>query len=304
MRAIARQLKRSVSTISDELKRNKVKGRYDAKKAQHKTYVRRQNAKYQGKKIVEQPRLQAFVEELLYDDQSPPAIAGRLKQHHQKLPSVSKESIYRYIKSPYGRRLEYYREKKRTKRRGRRPRRGIFDGRTFIDERPQSINDRKRVGHAEGDFIVSGKSGHGILLVIVDRKLRVVALEQILKPTLQTVTRACQRVKKRYPEWKSMTTDNDLLFQHHKTLEKKLGITIFFCHPYSSWEKGSVENANKRIRRDIPKGSDLSRYSKRFVRLLEEKLNRRFLKCLHYATPAEVLAAYRKQKRRRSARKK
>lgn len=250
---------------------------------------------------MEHARLRTFVEENLYDDQSPPAIAGRLKRQPKKIPSVSKDSIYRYIKSPYGRRIEIYREKKRTKRRGRRPRQGMLDGRIFIDQRPQSINDRKRVGHAEGDFIVSGKSGKGILLVVVDRKFRNSFLELILKPTLAAVTRACLRIKKRYPEWKTITTDNDLLWQHHKVLEKKLGIKIFFCHPYHSWEKGSVENTNKRIRKDIPKGSDLSRYSKKYIHSLEEKLNRRFMECLGHLTPAEVLAAYRKQKKHRSA---
>lgn len=248
--------------------------------------------------------MQDLVEELLYDDQSPQAVAGRLQRHHQKIPSVSKESIYRYIKSPYGRRLEHYREKKQTKRRQRRPTRGVLDGRIFIDKRPQSINDRKRVGHAEGDFIVSGKSGAGILLVVVDRKLRVAFLEQILKPSLKAVTRACVRIKKRYPEWKTMTTDNDLLFAHHLILEKKLGIIIYFCHPYSSWEKGTVENTNKRIRKDIPKRSDISRYSKYFIRSLEAKLNRRFLKCLDYHSPSEMLASYRKQKQRRCVVKK
>ncbi|QQR54385.1 IS30 family transposase [Candidatus Peregrinibacteria bacterium] len=90
-----------------------------------------------------------------------------------------------------------------------------------------------------------------------------------------------------------MTTDNDILFQKHKELEKLLGIKIYFCHPYHSWEKGTVENTNKIIRKDIPKGSDISKYSKAFIQRLEEKLNRRPLKCLNYLTPKEALLVHR-----------
>lgn len=286
---------RAVSSISDELKRNKVRRSYDAKKAHHKAYVRRKYAKYQGMKIVGSGVLREFVEKGLYDDQSPEAIAGRLKHQEKKLKSVSKNSIYRYIESVYGRRIEAHRKKKKARQR-RRPRaKKTLDGRTFIDKRPAYIDRRKRVGDGEGDFIVSGKTGTGILFVVVDRKARAAFLEQILLPSQAAVTLACQQIKGRYPGWKTMTTDNDLLFQHHKKLEKVLGIRIYFCHPYHSWEKGTVENVNKQIRRDIPKGSNISRYSKRFIRKLESKLNRRPLQCLRYKTPAEVLKENRKK---------
>lgn len=301
MRNIAKELGRSVSTLSDELKRNLVKGKYVARKAQHKAYVRRRRAKYQGKKIVEHLPLREFVEDRLYDGQSPLMISGRIKHHEPHLPDVSKDSIYRYIGSVYGRRIEYYREKRRPKWRRHQSPRATWLNRKFINERPQTINARQRVGDAEGDFIVSGKSGTGILLVVVDRRHRVTFLEQILKPSTAAVTRACLRIQKRYPEWRTMTADNDILFQHHETLEKKLNITIYFCQAYHSWEKGTVENTNKRIRKDIPKSSDISRYSKRFIRALEAKLNRRIMRCLKYRTPDEMLERYRKRKKRRGA---
>ena len=290
---------RAVSTISDELKRNAVKGAYDARKAQQKSYVRRRNAKYQGKKIALHFPLRKFVEDRLMDDQSPYAIAGRLRKREKDLPSVSKESIYRYIRSPYGRNIEIHRQTKRPRKRGRRTKQQQLDGRTFIHERPQHINKRTRGGHAEADFIVSGKCGHGILLVVVDRKMRVSFLEQILVVSIKNVHKAFLRIQKRYPEMKSFTTDNDILFRHHKKLEKLLGIKIYFCNPYHPWEKGAVENVNKYIRKDIPKGSDLSRYSKKFIASLEEKLNRRAMKCLDYATPQEMLEAFRERKKRR-----
>lgn len=296
MREIARELGRSVSTISDELKRNRVRGRYVAEKAHHKAYVRRLKSKYQGMKIVKHPVLQKLVEKELYDDQSPEAIAGFLKNQQRKLESVSKNSIYRYIKSVYGRWIEYHRNKLKRKRRRKKTRTKPWKDRVFIDKRPRKISLRRGLGHTEGDFIVSGKSGKGVVLVAVDRKLRVTFLEQILKPTCTNTMRACQRIKKRYPEWQTMTTDNDLLFQHHKELEEKLSIKIYFCFPGHMWEKPSVENANQYIRRYILKSSDISKYSKRFIRNLEEKMNRRIMKVLKYQRPHELLEAYRKQK--------
>ena len=252
-------------------------------------------------KIARHRPLRDFVETLLYDDQSPRAISGRLTYRQRILPPVSKDSIHRYIKSPYGRRIEYHRN--RMKRRGRRapPRTKPWTDRTFIDQRPAYINTRRRVGDAEGDFIESGRSGKGRLLVIVDRKIRAVFMEQLIVLSLPAVTEACLHIKDRYPEWRSMTTDNDILFQHHKELEGILGIKIYFCHPYHSWEKGSVENANKYIRRYLPKGSDISRYSKRFIRRIAYKLNQRIMAVIHYRTPQECLKRYRKQKKRRCA---
>lgn len=298
MRGIAEELGRSVSTLSDELKRNKVKGRYAAEKAHHKAHVRRHEAKYQGMKIVQRHKLQDFVEKELYDDQSPEAIAGRLITHERKLPYVSKDSIYRYIKSPYGRWIEYHRSKIRRRRRRKKPRTKPWKDRVFIDKRPLSIKARLHVGHAEGDFIVSGKSGKGIIMTAEDRKLRVTFLEQIPEPTSPNVAKACLRIKQRYPEWKSMTTDNDILFQHHKELEKKLHIKIYFCFPGHMWEKPQVENANGYIRRYILKSSDISRYSRRFIKKIEERMNRRYMKVLKYRTPQELLDAHRKHKKR------
>ena len=209
--------------------------------------------------------------------------------------------IYRYIKSPYGRRIEYCRSKRNKKRRKHKPRTKPWKDRVFIDKRPKYINARKHVGDAEGDFIVSGKSGKGIVLVVIDRKIRVSFLEQISSPRCATVTRSCKRIKKRYPEWKSMTTDNDILLQHHKKLEQVLGIKIYFCHPGHAWEKGTVENTNKCIRKYIPKSSDISRYSKRFIKKLEQKLNQRFMEVLKYCTPQELLDRHRKHKKRSRA---
>ena len=246
-------------------------------------------------KVVSDGLLRQRVDELLLDDQSPEAAAGRITNQEKTLPSLCGKSIRRYIKSPYGRNIEIHRGKRQRKHR-RHFKKAKLKDRKFIEERPISLQNRRRVGDAEGDFIVSGKTGKGILLVIVDRKFRLPFLEKILHPSQEAITQACLKIKERYPEWHSMTTDNDLLFAHHKKLEKILGITIYFCHPYHAWEKGEVENINGIIRFDIRKSSDISKYSDSFIKKLEAKLQRKIYDCLNFLTPAEKMARYRKRK--------
>lgn len=288
-------MRRSVCAISYEINTNSVQGVYDPIKAQHKSYVKRKNVSYRGKKIVNYGELRGFIDGALSDGQSPEAIAGRLKYQEKELPCVSKDTIYRYLKSPYGKLIGIKWKKKRKPKKLKK----ILElrDRMFIDKRPKIIEKRKQVGHMEADFIVSGRDGRGILLVGVCRKLRVAFLELILDVSINEVHNAFLRIQERFPEIKSLTLDNDILFIMHKALEKLLNIQIYFCHPYHSWEKGSVENANKNIRKFIPKGSDLSDYDTEFIQYIEKYLNGRFMKCLLYATPEEMLFSYRKNKK-------
>ena len=297
IRRIAGLIGRSPNTISQELGRNLVKRSYNPKKAQHKAYVRRKYAKYQGMKIVGHNALRKEITARLYDDQSPEAIAGRVRRS-QDMPSISKDAIYRFIASVYGRRIEAYRRRRRRRRGGRRPKVAMLANRVFIEKRPEKINARKNIGDAEADFIVSGKSGKGILLVVVDRKSRVVFIERIIRPNISAVHAAFLAINIRFPEMRTLTMDNDILFAKHESLARILRIRIFFCHPYHSWEKGTVENANKAIRRDIPKGSDISRYGRRFIEALERKLNRRPMKCLNYRTPQEMMDIFRRKNKK------
>jgi IS30 family transposase len=126
-----------------------VKGSYDPAKAHHKAYVRRKYAKYQGMKIVECPALRQEIVARLYDDQSPEAIAGYLHRSRRNVPSISKESIYRYLASVYGRRIEAYRYRKK-QRKKRRSATASLPGRIFIEKRPKTATMRRRVGDAEG----------------------------------------------------------------------------------------------------------------------------------------------------------
>lgn len=143
--------------------------------------------------------------------------------------------------------------------------------------------------------MVSGKSGKGILLTVADRRSRASFIEQILDASIKNVHKAFLRIKKRFPEMKTMTTDNDILFERHQELERILSIKIYFCHSYHSWEKGTIENTNGIIRRDVPKGSDISRYAKKFFVQEEAKLNRRPLEVLKDRTPQEVVDMYRRR---------
>lgn len=296
LRAIAKALNRSVCTISNELKRNTVAGEYTPAKAQAKAYVRRRESKFQGKKIVDNHELRDFIERQLLRLQSPAAIAGRLATGLDGLPYAARDTIEEYIRSVHGRRLEYELKllKQKPRRRGKRPALEQLQDRTYIDDRPIVITSRARVGDVEADFIVSGKNGAGYLLTVVDRKFRNGYIRQILPVTIANMEQAFLDVQRQLPELTSITTDNDLLFRYHERLGQLLGsVPIYFCHAYHSWEKGTVENYNKQVRRYVPKGADISQYDETYLTFVETRLNSRFMSVLGYKTPAECLAEHR-----------
>lgn len=238
-----------------------------------------------------------FIEEKLLEGRSPESISGRIRHREKELPDIAKDTIYRYLRSPYGKVIGLKLQKK--KRHIRRKNKVKLDGRIFIENRPKIANKRGRIGDVEADFIVSGKSGKGVLLTAICRKSRKAFLEIIHDVSIDEVHVAFVKIQKRFPEMKTLTLDNDILFRMHKTLEKLLDIKIFFCHPYHSWEKGSIENLNRVIRKYIPKGSNLSRFSKKDIAEIERESNDRYLKCLDFATPDEVLEEYRRKQKKK-----
>jgi IS30 family transposase len=255
----------------------------------------------EGKKIALNPKLRTFVETHLLDDQSAAAVAGRIRQVETTLIRISAAAIKRYVGSVYGRRVEAHRARIFHKR--RRGRRGhtTLAGKRMISKRPKRINERKGLGHMEGDFIASGKSGKGLLLVLVCRRTRRCLMERILPVSVRNVERALLRMKKRFPEMQTITFDNDILFLEHRRLEQKLGVKIYFCHPRSPWEKPSIENLNRWIRRYLPKSSNISHCSKPFFVRLETKANRRFMEVLGFYTPEESYRQALKRKKRPQA---
>lgn len=304
LQEIADTFHRPKSGIWYELQKKRKGRAYDAEYAKHLTYVRMRRGRREGKKIAMHDGLRKFVEHHLMDDQAPEEISKRLRRVEKQLPYVSAFAVRRYIESPYGRRIEQHRDKIFKKKRRRRAARKHILNKRMISERPGNINKRWGLGHMEGDFIVSGKSGRGMVFALRDRKTRKNLLEKILPVSAAAVDRALGRMKQRYPEIQTITFDNDILFLEHQKLERKYGIKIYFCFPHSPWQKPSVENLNKTLRRYIPKSSDISRYSRRFIANLEAKMNRKFMDVLGSLTPDEAYEKEKRQKQRRMAHRK
>jgi IS30 family transposase len=302
LREMARILDRCVSSISDEIKNNSVGGIYDAKKAQHKAFVKREKSKRDCLKVAMNTELQKFVVENMLDDQSPEGISGRLKYIEKGITYASGKAIYKFIKSPHGRQIEKHLYSKAVKKKTGR-KRGTpvgIDGRIFIDERPKKVENRLEFGHFEGDFIESGKDGKGSLLVLVERKTRYPFLAYLEDKSTKNVNRLVQKLLQGI-QVESLTLDNDLSFQKHPELSELLDATVYFCHPHSPNEKGTVENRNKAIRRYVKKKSDLSSFPLSHFNMVERKLRTRFMKCLTYKTPEEEFQKeILKQKRPRS----
>jgi len=302
LQEIARVLKRSVSSVSNEIRNNSVNGIYNAKKAQHKADVKREKSKRDCLKIAMDKELQKFVIDNISDHQSPEGISGRLKNIEKGIEYASSKAIYKFVESSHGRQIEKYLygnavKKKTGKKRGTNV--GI-DGRVFIDKRPKHIEKRIEFGHFEGDFIESGKDGKGSLLVLVERKTRYPFLVYLEDKSTKNVNNLIEKLLHNI-QVESLTLDNDISFQKHKELSKLLNSNIYFCHPQSPNEKGTVENRNKAIRRYIKKKSDLSSFPLSYFKMVEEKLRTRFMTCLNFKTPQEEFEKeLQKQKRPQS----
>lgn len=287
LREIGRVLSRSPSSISTELKNNRVRGVYDPRKAHHKAYVRRKYAKYQGMKIVGHPTLRSYVEERIKEDWSPEEVSGRLKEVDVHLPYASFRAVYKFVYSVYGRQLEPCLRYRGKTKKPRQPVTKLRD-RIFIDQRPEIVGGRQRFGDWEGDFVVSGRQGQGVLLVLHERKSRYVLIKRILQPKIEAIHQLIWQMTGGCVI-NTLTLDNDIVFRKHQELSRLLATPIYFCHPYHSWEKGGVENANKLIRQYVSKGGDISQYSDEYIQMIQDKLNHRPRKCLDYRTPLEVM---------------
>jgi len=298
LRWIADRLGRSVSSISDEVRENSTEGIYNAKKAEHKAYMKRHGAKRDCLKVAMDADLKKYVLTQMKDEQSPEGISGRIKHVEKHLPYASQKAIYKFVASPHGRQVEKYLhshavKKKPGKKRGTSV--GI-DGRIFIDQRPKKVLERLEFGNFEGDFVESGKDGTGSLLVLVERKTRYPFLVYLEDRTNTNVNRLVHKLLAGV-SIKSLTLDNDISFQKHEALSELINAIVYFCHPQSPHEKGTVENRNKVIRRYVKKGSDLSSFSLEYFKMVETKLRTRFMTCLNYQTPQEAFEAeLRKQK--------
>lgn len=291
IRSMANKLHRSASSISDEINRNKTRKKgYDRNSANEKAKIRRKNSKIQCLKVAMDKKLREFVINNIEQDQSPAGISGRIKNIEKDKQYVSLKAIYKFVRSPYGRKIEKHLYSKTVRKKGG-PKRGKkkvqIDGRTMIDKRPEEVEKRLEFGHYEGDFIESGKDGKGSLLVLVERKTRYPFLIYTEDKSTKNINNLVADNLKELPI-KSFTIDNDLSFQKHEELSKLIQANVFFCHPYCSHEKGTIENRNKAIRRYAPKKSDLSFYDLEYFKEVETKLRNKFMECLNYKTPQEM----------------
>jgi len=292
-RSIAKALGRSPNTIADELKRNSYQdGRYVAARAKQKAYVRRKYAKYQGKKIQEDDELRSFIVRKLSEKWNPDEIAGYLKNNPKVGLYASKTAIYEWLHSEWGQQycLLLYSKRYRCKpRKHTTTDRVMIPDRTSITERPVAALDRIEPGHCEYDSVVSSKrSGStAALAVLVERSSRLVRARIVpnLKPEPYAETIA-ELASGLYTC--SLTTDNGIENKQHLLVTKKTSAPVFFTDPYSSWQKGSVENANRMLRRYFPKGTDFATVNETDVVYALRCINNKPRKILGYKSSLQV----------------
>jgi len=273
------------STISRELRRNKSKKGYRPKKA-HELAMSRQR---KGKPRI-CPVTWALVEVLIRQDWSPEQISGRLNIKYGI--KISHEWIYQYILSDKSKGGKLYRhsrcQKKRRKRYGSYDRRGIIPNRTGIEERPDVINDRLRLGDWEVDTIF-GKGHKHAIVTLTERKSRMALIGKVSRKTAKTV---CDVIINLLTPLKdrthSLTSDNGKEFALHQEIASHLDIDFYFAHPYAAWERGSNENMNGLLRQYFPKKCDLTTITSEEINHVMYKLNTRPRKCLDFQTPVEV----------------
>ncbi|MEK6837674.1 MAG: IS30 family transposase, partial [Nanoarchaeota archaeon] len=295
---VARILDVDKGTISRELKRNRKKirakegtrdGPYLALLAHHKAYARRKYARYQGKAINENDALQQYILARLKAYWSPDAISGRMRKEKRAF-YASKTAIYEWLRTARGVRNckylyseRYYRKKQKKNK----TKKALIPNRRGLVERPRGASNKTRYGHYEEDTIVSGKKTQSkkALAVLYERKARYTRLRRIdtLSPLVHN--HAIKTMMRSFSKTLSITFDNGI----ENTKHEELNVPAFFCDPYSSWQKGGVENVNKAIRQFVLKGSDIGNYSDNDIARVERILNQRPRKSLDYQTPQEVM---------------
>lgn len=273
------------STISRELKRNQGQRGYRPGQADEWTKTRR--LKKVKRHIPEQTW--RLVEDKLGQDWSPEQISGWLAQNGQQ--TVSHEHIYQHVYADQQAGGELYKhlrcQKKRRKRYGKYDHRGILPGRKSIDERPALVEFRERMGDWEGDLMV-GQEHQGVILTLVERKSRFTLLCKVASKQASLVAQAIIEQLGWVQALESLTIANGKEFAFHAWIAEVLSTTVYFAHPYSSWERGTNENTNGLIRQYFPKSRNLTTVTSQEELMVMDRLNLRPRKCLGFITPFEV----------------
>jgi IS30 family transposase len=302
-REIGRLVERHHTTIKREVIRNSyeektrkdVTTKYQPTKATKISDKRRTETR---RSKLTDPSVQNYVIDKLSRHWSPEEIAGRLKL---KAPEsyVSMESIYKFIyeKENKGLRLwEFLRKSHKQRknlfgRKQQRLKRLTIPNKINISERPEVANLRLEVGHMETDLMEGLRTSKDVVSATVDRKSRFLYLDKLeSKESKKRIEILNQRLKKLPSILKqTMTFDNGTENYYHEELIKKHGIQTYFCNPYHSWEKGTVENTIGLVRQYIPKKVDLSNITQTDLNSIALELNTRPRKRLGYFTPQEIL---------------
>jgi IS30 family transposase len=302
IRAIARLMGRSPSTISRELRRNADPrtGRYSPERADRLAWERQRRPK--PSKLSQNVPLRTAVQGLLDRRQSPEQVAGRLRLLHPDNPHmhVSHETIYQslyvYPRGELTRELKAHLRTQRTtrKRRGRVERRGGIRDAVSIHDRPEEIETRLVPGHHEGDLIKGSMESNSAVGTIVERTTGYLTLIHLPEGyRAEQVATAITAQMSALPPWfvKSLTWDRGSELAEHKAIAENLNIDVYFADPYSPHQRGTNENTNGLIREYLPKGSDLSVHDKNALQWVADELNDRPRKRLGFHTPREALAS-------------
>jgi transposase, IS30 family len=298
VRDMARVLKRSKATIHREIKRNffsgecmpKCDGHYGA--AAHLMAADRQA---RLRKLVRYPQLLKRVIERLKNGWTPEQIGNRMIYEGEKL-RVCQETIYRYIYSKEGmaQELWWYLPQHRKFRRPRRARKRLppkFDRDVSILFRPDDVAHRRQFGHWEADLMLfKQKLGQSNVTSLVERVSRFNVLlknpNKRAKPVMGKIMQAVRDLP--HLARNSITFDRGTEFVSWSHLQAEIGTQTWFCDPSSPWQKGTVENTNRRVRRWLPRKRDISAITDEDMRLICDRLNNTPRKCLGWKTPAEV----------------
>jgi IS30 family transposase len=289
---IARALNRPVSTISREVHRNGPR-KYRAARAHAFTMTRhRQKSKHS---VLDEAMI-GFIEVQLCTNRWSPELISVIGRKWRD-DFISHEWIYRWIwkmkfsmaqtDKKYQLLYKFLKHGRRRRKRGlKRMNRGNILNRKWIEKRPKVANERKRQGDMEADIIL-GKERKPGLLVALDRKTRKTWIRKLDTKDADYVIAKLKAICSLIGNVKTLTLDNDQSFAKHYRLNK-MGIDTFFTHPYSSQEKGSVENRIGVIRRFFGKKTDFSLVSEKQVRAVEKMINNRPMRMFKYKSPNEI----------------
>lgn len=288
-REIASTLEVNQSTISRELARNTGKCGYRQKQAHSKAVQRRLEA---VKPTRMTPAMISVIESKIRVEWSPEQISGWLLESREQL--ISHESIYRHIwadKQAGGDLYTYLRRqgKKYDKRRNGKSTRGPIKNRVSIDDRPQVVDDRGRIGDWEIDTVI-GKGHSGALVTIVERVTNFSVSAKVNSKSAADVTQATIALLKPYKDVVyTITADNGKEFAYHERISKALCTEFYFAHPYSSWERGLNENTNGLLRQYFSKDTDFKTVTQKAVKRAVNRLNSRPRKGLGFKTPMQLM---------------